>query len=74
MALAHMWSCPFVEASAKNRLNVNEVFAEIVREMNVNPTQKDNNYLCCLFKCCSKMILKGAVVVVLAHFFFLLKE
>ncbi|KAL7643089.1 UNVERIFIED_CONTAM: hypothetical protein RMT77_006379 [Armadillidium vulgare] len=48
MALAHMWSCPFVEASAKNRLNVNEVFAEIVREMNVNPTQKDNNYLCCV--------------------------
>ena len=48
IALAHMWSCPFVEASAKNRLNVNEVFAEIVREMNVNPTQKDNNYLCCV--------------------------
>ncbi|RXG71905.1 Ras-related protein Rap-2b [Armadillidium vulgare] len=45
MALAHMWSCPFVEASAKNRLNVNEVFAEIVREMNkIKARVKDVDY------------------------------
>lgn len=49
MALAHMWSCPFIEASAKNRCNVNEVFAEIVREMNVNPGKKETgNYCCCV--------------------------
>ncbi|CAH2050313.1 unnamed protein product, partial [Iphiclides podalirius] len=33
-SLAQMWGCPFVEASAKSRTNVNEMFAEIVREMN----------------------------------------
>ncbi|KAK8383160.1 hypothetical protein O3P69_011585 [Scylla paramamosain] len=49
MALAHMWGCPFIEASAKNRYNVNEVFAEIVREMNVNPGKKETgNYCCCV--------------------------
>lgn len=48
MALAHMWGCPFIEASAKNRCNVNEVFAEIVREMNVNPGKKEANYCCCV--------------------------
>ena len=49
MALAHMWNCPFIEASAKNRYNVNEVFAEIVREMNVNPGKKETgNYCCCV--------------------------
>ncbi|CAB4062880.1 RAP2C [Lepeophtheirus salmonis] len=35
MALAQIWGCSFVESSAKNRMNVNEVFAEIVREMNL---------------------------------------
>lgn len=48
MALAHMWGCPFVEASAKDRRNVNELFAEIVREMNINPSYKENNYICCV--------------------------
>lgn len=48
MALAHMWGCPFIEASAKNRCNVNEVFAEIVREMNFNPGKKEPNYCCCV--------------------------
>lgn len=36
MALADAWGCPFMESSAKNRLNVNEVFAEVVREMSFN--------------------------------------
>ncbi|KPJ16696.1 Ras-related protein Rap-2a [Papilio machaon] len=33
-SLAQMWGCPFFEGSAKSRINVNEMFAEIVREMN----------------------------------------
>ena len=41
-----MWGSPFIEASAKNRLNVNEVFAEIVREMNISSTQKETYYCC----------------------------
>jgi Ras-related protein Rap-2C len=46
-ALAQMWSCPFVEASAKSRTNVNEMFAEIVREMNVSPEKEKKTYCCC---------------------------
>jgi len=49
MALAQFWNCPFVEASAKNKTNVNEVFAEIVREMNMRPEQKDREIIC---TCC----------------------
>ena len=50
MALAQQWSCPFVEASAKNRMNVNEVFAETVREMNMRPDTKDREIIC---TCCT---------------------
>ena len=50
MALAQIWGCPFVEASAKNRMNVNEVFAEIVREMNMRPDHKDREIIC---TCCT---------------------
>ncbi|KDR07159.1 Ras-related protein Rap-2c [Zootermopsis nevadensis] len=42
--LAQVWGCPFVEASAKNRTNVNEVFAEIVREMNFSPEKEKKIY------------------------------
>ena len=49
MALAQIWGCSFVESSAKNRTNVNEVFAEIVREMNVKGTTKDREIVC---TCC----------------------
>lgn len=45
--LAQFWGCPFVEASAKNRTNVNEVFAEIVREMNFSPEKEKKSYCCC---------------------------
>ena len=48
MALAHSWGCPFIEASAKNRCNVNEVFAAIVREMNYSPNEKNTNFCCCV--------------------------
>merc|ERR1712244_162378 len=46
MALAQIWGCPFVESSAKSKMNVNEVFAEIVREMNMKPESKDREIIC----------------------------
>merc|ERR1712008_110763 len=49
MALAQIWGCAFVEASAKHRTNVNEVFAEIVREMNLKHSTKDREIVC---ECC----------------------
>ena len=48
-ALAQIWGCAFVEASAKHRTNVNEVFAEIVREMNLKHSTKDREIVC---ECC----------------------
>ncbi|MGH0138851.1 UNVERIFIED_CONTAM: hypothetical protein FKN15_027052 [Acipenser sinensis] len=33
-ALADEWNCPFMETSAKNKASVDELFAEIVRQMN----------------------------------------
>merc|ERR1712080_20979 len=50
MGLAQVWGCPFIEASAKNRMNVNEVFAETVREMNMKPDTKDREIIC---TCCA---------------------
>lgn len=51
MALAHQWSSPFLEASAKDRLNVDNIFVEIVREMNFNQEKKVLNgcYSCLIF-------------------------
>lgn len=47
-ALAQLWDCPFIEASAKDRINVNEVFATIVREMNLTQENRQKkNYCCC---------------------------
>ena len=39
-ALAQIWGWAFVEASAKRRTNVKEVFAEIVQEMNLKKSQQ----------------------------------
>ena len=50
MALAQIWGCPFVESSAKNKMNVNEVFAETVREMNIKHDNKEREIS---FTCCS---------------------
>jgi Ras-related protein Rap-2C len=44
-SLAQEWSCPFLEASAKSTQNVNEVFIEIVREMNTSPVKERKG--CC---------------------------
>jgi Ras-related protein Rap-2C len=43
--LAESWGCQFLEASAKSTLNVNEVFIEIVREMNFIKTKEKKS--CC---------------------------
>ena len=48
--LAQLWNAPFMEASAKSRHNVNEVFAEIVREMSYNSAKEKPNY-CCTHRC-----------------------
>ncbi|XP_018791911.1 PREDICTED: ras-related protein Rap-2c isoform X1 [Bactrocera latifrons] len=46
-ALARQWDCPFIEASAKDRINVNEVFATIVREMNMTQEKRQKKSYCC---------------------------
>lgn len=43
--LANTWGCPFMETSAKSTNNVNEVFIEIVREMNTSPVSE--KHPCC---------------------------
>jgi len=40
MGLAHQWSSPFLEASAKNKSNVIDIFVEVVREMNYNQQKR----------------------------------
>lgn len=48
--LAASWGCPFLESSAKSTHHVNEVFIEIVREMNFLQTKKKNG--CCAIVWC----------------------
>lgn len=50
-SLAETWNAPFMETSAKNRSNVNDVFAEVVREMSYN-SSKDKPRYCCTPNCC----------------------
>ncbi|XP_044523621.1 ras-related protein Rap-2b isoform X2 [Gracilinanus agilis] len=45
-ALAEEWSCPFLETSAKNKASVDELFAEIVRQMNY-AAQPNGDDQCC---------------------------
>lgn len=49
-ALAKEWNCPFFEASAKAKNNVDELFAQAVNEMNfMGKTKKsDKNDHCCI--------------------------
>ena len=69
LALAQEWTCPYVETSAKLSINVNDTFAEIVREINSRMKNKKKkkkkttattkthrsflNYCCCCCCCCS---------------------
>ncbi|KAI9522281.1 Ras- protein Rap-2a [Dissostichus eleginoides] len=50
-ALAQEWSCPFIETSAKNKGSVDELFAEIVRQMNYSTVPSGGN------QCCSCVLL-----------------
>lgn len=45
--LAAAWDCPFIEASAKDRINVNDVFASVVREMNMTSEKRQQKRYCC---------------------------
>ncbi|CAG2251871.1 ras-related protein Rap-2c-like [Mytilus californianus] len=45
-SLSLAWGCPFTETSAKVTQNVNEVFIEIVREMNTSPVKEKKG--CCV--------------------------
>ncbi|CAF0778099.1 unnamed protein product [Didymodactylos carnosus] len=40
--LAQLWNCPYIETSAKTSSNVNEMFTEIVREINSRLKLKKN--------------------------------
>lgn len=45
-ALADEWGCPFMETSAKRKATVDDLFAEIVRQMNY-AAQPDAGQACC---------------------------
>ncbi|TRZ02014.1 hypothetical protein DNTS_024177 [Danionella cerebrum] len=45
-ALAQEWGCPFIETSAKSKSMVDELFAEIVRQMNYT-TLPEKQEQCC---------------------------
>ena len=50
-ALADDWNCPFMETSAKNKTSVDELFAEIVRQMNYASTPNGDD------QCCSSCVI-----------------
>lgn len=51
--LARQWNCTFLETSAKSKINVNEIFHDLVRQINKkNPDVKSKSTkkkTCCLF-------------------------
>lgn len=48
-ALAEVWSCSFLECSAKSSYNVDQAFAEIVRNINyVQNARTKNKNGCCI--------------------------
>uniref|UniRef100_A0A8C4N367 small monomeric GTPase n=1 Tax=Eptatretus burgeri TaxID=7764 RepID=A0A8C4N367_EPTBU len=50
-ALAREWGCPFLEASAKTRQGVDELFAEIVRQMSYIGVTENREQCChCLLQ------------------------
>jgi len=60
LALAQSWMCPYIETSAKLSINVNDTFAEIVREINSKVKMKKHSTnkhssMHTFFHCCSLM-------------------
>ncbi|CAF1046894.1 unnamed protein product [Adineta ricciae] len=58
LALAQTWNCPYIETSAKLAINVNDIFAEIVREINTKikmkrSQKKKKKYRKSLLSCCT---------------------
>ncbi|XP_025060829.1 ras-related protein Rap-2c [Alligator sinensis] len=45
-ALAQEWGCPFMETSAKSKTMVDELFAEIVRQMNYASLPEKQDQCC----------------------------
>nr|XP_061793442.1 ras-related protein Rap-2c isoform X2 [Nerophis lumbriciformis] len=45
-ALAQEWGCPFIETSAKSKTMVDELFAEIVRQMNYSSLPEKQEQCC----------------------------
>lgn len=45
--LSYRWGCPYLETSAKNTENVNELFIAVIREMNSVPEKEVKK--CCRF-------------------------
>jgi GTPase SAR1 family protein len=57
LALAQSWTCPYIETSAKLSINVNDTFAEIVREINSKlkskrMKKKKKKYRKSFLRCC----------------------
>ena len=46
--LAQEWGCPFLETSAKSKRNVDELFAEIVRETNFMSQPRGGGACCAI--------------------------
>ncbi|KAJ3588494.1 hypothetical protein NHX12_012086 [Muraenolepis orangiensis] len=51
-ALAQEWGCPFIETSAKSKTMVDELFAEIVRQMNYSTLPEKPE------KCCTACVIQ----------------
>ena len=47
-SLARCWGCQYLETSARSTKNINELFVEIVREMNSFQSKKSNGCCCVL--------------------------
>ncbi|KAK7893090.1 hypothetical protein WMY93_022242 [Mugilogobius chulae] len=59
-ALAEDWGCPFMETSAKSKTMVDELFSEIVRQMDFCPLP-DRSRVCCP-KCSLQMASKSVCI------------